>query len=31
MVMYSASVVESATHFCNLDCHDTAPFPKQTK
>ena len=22
--MYSASVVDKATHFCNLDCHETA-------
>jgi hypothetical protein len=28
MAMYSALVVESATHFCNLDCYDAALFPK---
>lgn len=26
--MYSASVVDRATHFYNLDCHDTAPPTK---
>ena len=25
-VMYSASVVDNATVFCSLDCHETAPL-----
>ncbi|GAB2284334.1 hypothetical protein Dimus_039662 [Dionaea muscipula] len=29
--MNSASVVDKATHFCNLDCHDTAPPAKVIK
>ncbi|KAM1098513.1 hypothetical protein ACFX19_016015 [Malus domestica] len=29
--MYSASVVDKATHFCNLDCQDTAPPAKVNK
>ena len=29
--MYSAYVVESATHFCNFDCQDIAPPAKVTK
>ena len=26
--MYSASVVDSATNFCNLDCHDSTPLSR---
>ena len=26
MAIYSASVVDSATTFCNLDCHEMAPL-----
>ena len=26
--IYFASVEDRATHFCNLDCHDTAPPAK---
>ena len=29
--IYSASVVDKATHFCSLDCHDTAPPAKVNK
>ena len=30
-VIYSASVVDKTTHFCNLDYHDTAPPAKVNK
>ena len=26
--IYSASIVDKATHFCNFDCHDTVPLQK---
>ena len=29
--IYSASIVESAIHFCNLNCHDTTPHANVIK
>lgn len=26
--IYSVSIVNKATYFCDLDCHDTAPMEK---
>ncbi|PRQ59467.1 hypothetical protein RchiOBHm_Chr1g0370511 [Rosa chinensis] len=31
MAIYSDSVVDKATHFCNFDCQETAPPAKVNK